>query len=63
MLPERPFSPYAWGLRVALIAAVIAVLAGVPVWLEAILWLFLLAIGIWSLREGRQHRRARERTP
>ena len=61
MLPEWPFSLYAWVLRVAVIAAAITVIVGVPVWLEVILLTFLVVIGGWSLIEGRKRRRARER--
>ena len=61
MLPERPFSLYAWVLRVAVIAAAITVIVGIPVWLEVFLLTFLVVIGGWSLIEGRKRRRARER--
>jgi membrane protein implicated in regulation of membrane protease activity len=60
MLPERRRSLYAWILRVALIAAAVAVIAGVPGWLEAVLVALLLVVGIWSLAEGRRRRRERE---
>jgi Flp pilus assembly protein TadB len=58
--PESPFSPLAWVLRIALIAAAVVVIAGAPTWLEVILLVFLVATGLWSLREGRKRRRARE---
>jgi predicted tellurium resistance membrane protein TerC len=60
MLPERPGSPYAWVLRVALIAAAITIVVGAPGWLEAILLTFLFVTGLWSLFEGRKRRRSRE---
>jgi len=34
-------------MRLALLAAVLAVIAGVPVWLEAVLWMFLVGVLVW----------------
>jgi membrane protein implicated in regulation of membrane protease activity len=61
--PETPFSQFAWVLRVALIAAVLAIIVGAPTWLEVILLIFVVAMGLWSLREGRKRRQAREEQP
>jgi len=58
--PERPISPFAWVLRVALIAAVLVIIAGAPTWLEVILLIFVVATGLSSLHEGRKRRQARE---
>jgi membrane protein implicated in regulation of membrane protease activity len=60
VLPERSGSLYAWVLRGALIAAAVAVIAGVPGWLEAVLLAFLVVVGVWSLLEGRRRRRKEE---
>jgi membrane protein implicated in regulation of membrane protease activity len=43
-------------MRAALVAAGIALVLGVPWWLEAVLLAFLVATMIWSLREGRRRR-------
>jgi membrane protein implicated in regulation of membrane protease activity len=59
-LPDRPSTPFAWVLRVALIAAVLVIIAGAPTWLEATLLIFVVATGLWSLREGRKRRQAPE---
>jgi hypothetical protein len=40
-----------------LIAAAVAVIAGVPGWLEAVLLAFLVVVGVWSLVEGRRRRK------
>jgi hypothetical protein len=48
-----PFSPQAWAIRLVLLAAVIAIFAGVPVWLEAVAWVVLAGTGVWVIRESR----------
>jgi membrane protein implicated in regulation of membrane protease activity len=60
VLPQRSGSLYAWVLRGTLIAAALAVIAGVPAWLEAVLLAFLVVVGVWSLVEGRRRRRKPE---
>jgi hypothetical protein len=39
------------------LAAAVAVIVGVPGWLEAILWAFLIAVGIWIWSDVRKRRR------
>ena len=50
------FSSQAWTMRLALLGAALAVILGVPGWLEAILWVFLIVTFVWVMREARKRR-------
>jgi hypothetical protein len=52
----RPFSWQAWTMRLALLGAALAVILGVPGWLEAILWVFLVGAFFWVMHEARKRR-------
>jgi membrane protein implicated in regulation of membrane protease activity len=58
MRNRTPFSPQAWAMRLVLLAAVIAIFAGVPVWLEAVAWVVLAGAWVWVIRESRRRKGA-----